>query len=539
MDIEHMSDQEIIDYMRSKSTDKATVNKITSKSIEDFFNNNGITIRCPVCGSPHKVKNGCNASGITRFKCKTCNKAYMVTSNSIFEGMDYTVDEMVSAVHAVLSMEPINYSSRNIKGTDINANSMWLLQHKILHILAKIQQPKLSGVIQMDEKYVRETQKGSRELISFVDPSEARYKRKHHAASKCGIFGPEFVNVLCAVDSNGHYWAKCVCLGPLEMEDLDGIKDFLNVAYLCTDNLEIYTEWCEKRGYKHYVEPSTYRKERKARGYIDTDGLYTTLTDEEYKIDEAINRQMYKEGKYPHIECSDHKYSFDEFQVVKNKFKLGLNGVNGFHSVMENFLTNTKGVSSEYLEDYIGTLVFIMNYKRDHNIRSFSTKDAADVLIQMCKHTIREKDVPTRQELLDRNVNHLRRPSTRAISNARKTIKKSRSIIVEPVKYDGDGAAYEGDGDISQYIRNKTKFFISLGTVRINELCKLYQVYDRKDTKKQKVDKLCGLENAEDIILNEIAVMKYGSVEQMRKTFEKLPEKRKRGRPRKTEKATP
>lgn len=532
-DINSMTTQQILEYVRDNSYTKADANRAISLSIENFFKKHDITVRCPACNSPHKVKNGANASGILRYKCKDCGKAYMLTTNTIFEGLDYTVDEMVAAVHSVLSQEAINYSARNIKNDDLSLGTMWLLQHKILYILAHMPHPKLSGVIQIDEKYVRETQKGSRKLISFVNPSEGRNKRKHHAASKCGIFGPEFINVLCATDSNGHYWAKCICLGPMELEDLDNIKDFISVAYICSDNLDVYSDWCEKRGYKHYVEPSTYRKERKARGYIDTDNLYATLTEEEYKIDEQINRQMYKEGKYPHIENGEHKLSFDEFQVIKNKFGLNLAGVNGFHSVMENFLMNAKGVSSEYLEDYVGTLVFIMNYKKEHHISSFSYRDAEQILVQMIKHTIKTKDIPTRQDLQNRNVEHLRRPSTRSITNAKKMMKKSRQVIIEPVKYDGDLAAYEGDDEISQYIFNKKKFFTSLGTVRINELCKLYRIYDRNETKKQRIEKLCNLENAEDIIFNEIAVMKYGSVEQMRQAFTKTPEKRKRGRPKK------
>lgn len=535
MNIETMTDQQIIDYMRSKSADNSSINKVISKSIEDFFVKHNITIRCPHCSSPKKVRNGTNANGITRFKCKDCGKPYMLTANTLFEGTDYTVSEMIAAVHHVLSGNSMNHIVNNLKDEEMSKGAVWLINHKILSVLADMPKPKLSGVIQIDEKYFRETQKGSRNLVSFLNPDESRNPRYNHEGSRCGIFGAEFVNVLCAVDGNNNYWAKCVCLGPLSMAELDDIHDFWNVAYLCSDNLEIYSEWCEKRGYKHYVEPSTYKKERRARGYIETENMYKTLTAEEYKKDELINRQMYKEGKYPHIENSNHKLSFDEFQVIKNKFGLGLHRVNGFHSELESFLQQTHGISSEYLEDYIGTHVFIMNYKKKHNLVSFSKHHAEEILVEMIKHTIKYKNIPTRQELLEKNVNHLRRPSARTITNARKMMDKCRNIIIEPTNYGNDGALYEGDGEIAQYIFNKKKFFTSLGTVRINELCKLYRIYDRNETKKQRIERLCNLPNAEDIIFHEIYVTKYGSEEQMREAFEKLPEKRKRGRPRKNE----
>ena len=46
--------------------------------------------------------------------------------------------------------------------------------------------------------------------------------------------------------------------------------------------------------------------------------------------------------------------------------------------------------------------------------------------------------------------------------------------------------------------------------------------------------RLSDLPEADDIIFNEIAIERYGSVEDMKNAFNKLPEKRKRGRPKKT-----
>lgn len=57
-------------------------------------------------------------------------------------------------------------------------------------------------------------------MISFLDSSKTKKTRRHNYRSECGIFGPEFVNVLCAVDSTGHYYAKCVCFGPMSKKEL-------------------------------------------------------------------------------------------------------------------------------------------------------------------------------------------------------------------------------------------------------------------------------------------------------------------------------
>lgn len=75
--------------------------------------------------------------------------------------------------------------------------------------------PMLINVIKIDEKYVREAQKGSKSLQSFLGKAYNRKSRRHCYRSECGIFGPEFVNVLCATDNHGHFYAKCVYLGSL------------------------------------------------------------------------------------------------------------------------------------------------------------------------------------------------------------------------------------------------------------------------------------------------------------------------------------
>lgn len=68
----------------------------------------------------------------------------------------------------------------------------------------------------------------------------------------------------------------------MNINELESINNYIgDVSYICTDMFSVYSDWCDKNGYTHYVEPSTYRAERKARGYIDTDNLYHKLTKQE------------------------------------------------------------------------------------------------------------------------------------------------------------------------------------------------------------------------------------------------------------------
>lgn len=105
--------------------------------------------------------------------------------------------------------------------------------------------------------------------------------------------------------------------------------------------------------------------------------------------------------------------------------------------------------------------------------------------------------------------------------------------IVYRHKNDNDKSAFEGTED-AQFIFNKRKFFTSLGAIRINELIKQQGLYEKGQHKREKVDKLCALSNAEDIIFYEIYLHKYGTPQEFEKAIQPIPKKKKRGRPKKT-----
>ena len=92
-------------------------------------------------------------------------------------------------------------------------------------------------------------------------------------------------------------------------------------------------------------------------------------------------------------------------------------------------------------------------------------------------------------------------------------------------------SAYEGNDDSVQYLFNKEKFFRDIGTIRLNELARLYGVYDRKEDKATRIRRLSTLPDAQDIIFYEVMVSQYGDMETLKEAIERRPQKRKRGRP--------
>ena len=72
-----------------------------------------------------------------------------------------------------------------------------------------------------------------------------------------------------------------------------------------------------------------------------------------------------------------------------------------------------------------------------------------------------------------------------------------------------------------------------IGTTRLNELAKLYGVYNRNERKIDRIRKMSNLPESYEIIFTEIFLNQFGSVAQMEEALERRPQKpqKKRGRP--------
>lgn len=148
--------------------------------------------------------------------------------------------EMTINNYSIPSM--INVLVEDFGCAGINYKTVWLWIMKLIHALASIQQPVLTGIVQVDETFIREAQKGSRELVSYLSKDE-RYGRK---PSKYGIMGPEFATLVTAVDDRGYCVCKASSLGKLTKEIFVDLfeKNLSNPAYICSDTNDVYDNYC-------------------------------------------------------------------------------------------------------------------------------------------------------------------------------------------------------------------------------------------------------------------------------------------------------
>lgn len=148
---------------------------------------------CPHCGSVHFVKNGIQQStGLTCFKCKDCDRKFNVFTDTILENSRWSWELWAKVLEMSINKMSID-DMLNVLKKDYGCDSLcyktvWQWRMKLIHALAMMPQPKLTGVIQIDETYIRESQKGSRCLTNYLpERFAARLPRYGYKPSAYGI----------------------------------------------------------------------------------------------------------------------------------------------------------------------------------------------------------------------------------------------------------------------------------------------------------------------------------------------------------------
>lgn len=233
----------------------------------------GINRACPGCGSIVLERNGTNAAGIQRLRCQDCGKSFTRFTGTLLEKSRFPWSVWVEVLRMVLnddSLETIKTVLEQDFGCEsINIKTVFAMRMKLIHAMATIPPPELTGVIQMDETHIRESQKGHNlELVSYVKGIE-RVPRYGRRPSKLGIMGAEFATILTAVDSRGYCICKVVALGRATPDSVIDLYEnhCVDAAYLCSDANHIYEDACNLLDVPHYVRPSNYSTVIERAGY--------------------------------------------------------------------------------------------------------------------------------------------------------------------------------------------------------------------------------------------------------------------------------
>lgn len=396
----------------------------------------GINRACPGCGSVAVAHNGLNTGGVQRFLCQDCGKSFTRFTGTLLEKSRFPWEVWVEVLRMVLnddSLQTMQTVLENDFGCEgINVKTLFAMRLKLIHAMASIEPPKLTGVIQMDETHIRESQKGHNlELVSYVKDIErvARYGRH---PSKLGVMGAEFATILTAIDSRGFCVCQVVALGRATTDHVIVMyeRHCIDPAYICTDANGIYEDFCNLFDIPHYTRPSNYSTILDKSGYLHADS--GKPPEERAAHNRAVLERLYKQGEIDYISHRE-DLNYTAFTNVKKSYRLSLARVNELHSdiklAIEKKMTN---VATKYLPAYMGFFTFRRNWRVQHGHSPANKRDAENILEQLVTEKV---NLP--RSALEQVELTLPRPSGRAAQILKEKTETARKLTANRYfKYD-------------------------------------------------------------------------------------------------------
>lgn len=390
---------------------------------------------CPSCNSDNFVKNG-SRYGLQRYYCKNCKTTFSVTTDTFMEGTTWTWEVWVKLVQMTVN----NYSldamldtlEKDYNLVGLNRKSVHLARHKLLYAMSLMPKPTLTGIVQVDETFFRENQKGTRtdlgkKLINVLPKSvEVRLPRRGYSPSRMGVLSPEYACVVCAVDNSNHAISIITSMGKADpamfIDHFD--QYFKDITYLCSDGSPLYKDYCVLKSIPHYVRPSSFVGNLRKAGYIA--GVRSQSDDdavkELYTKNKKIAAQLYTDGVLDYIETAN-SMPFNEFCKIKYEYGLNLSRVNAFHNYLKlNLEKETTGVATKSLPAYVDAFTFLYNWRHDHKTTLSSMKDAEILLTELVKN----KNAFTLNDMKKRDFYIAPKPTGRYLALLDKATKEMR-----------------------------------------------------------------------------------------------------------------
>lgn len=403
------------------------VKQAITNSLQSQLEKHDINSVCPNCQSKDVVKNGKRSDGSQRYLCKVCQKRFTRFTGTILEKNNWHWDAWVKMLQMTinnLSLKSMqNVLERDYGYEGINIKTVWFWRMKLIHALSKMNTPLLSGVVQVDETFIRESQKGSRGLVSYLSKDTKRKPRYGRKPSIMGVMGPEFATVVTAIDNRGYCVCKVTAMGRVTKELITDffVEHLDHPAYVCSDANTVYKEVCGIFNYPHYVRPSNYDEILKSNGVVDADLADVFGVKEARRENAVIMNRLYRREEIDHINNVG-GLLYEDFLKLRKEKGLNLARVNELHKDIKLYIVkNMTNVSTKYLEYYVGFFNYIRNWRVTHGKYPSSEKDAEMIFVEILKG----KANYTLPEAMQQEIN-LPMPSSRYTTLLRENTKRAR-----------------------------------------------------------------------------------------------------------------
>lgn len=156
--------KKIVDYYSKNTNDsfEKEMKQLVSASLQHKLLQHGINTTCPHCGLENVVKRG-TRNNIQILYCKDCENRFTPFTNTILEKSRWHWDIWVKVLEMTInnySLDAMVHVLEDDYGCDgIDRKTVWRWRLKLIHALASLPQPVLTGVIQVDETLLENLRK--------------------------------------------------------------------------------------------------------------------------------------------------------------------------------------------------------------------------------------------------------------------------------------------------------------------------------------------------------------------------------------------
>ena len=305
-------DKDVLILMINKERQEQNNNEYSSKLQNNF--------RCPYCHSNDTCKNGSNNKNGKRtqkFRCSHCHKNYSLHTNTIFYYSKKDINTWREYIELFSQGLTLRQIVKKMDGK-IKLQTAFFWRHKILEVMKHFDNhDKLDGIVEADETYFEESQKGSRN-VKGRKPRKRGYSSEYRQAG----LSQHKVCVLTALDRQKHSFNKPVGYGKV-----------------CKEQVAIL---------QHRIKDNSI---------LITDG------DKSYKVLKDIKLKQLKFGK-PQSKV----YHLSNINNFHSKLKQFMNRFNGVATkYLDNYVNYFNDIRNRI--DYFNQLLNLQGYYRVEDLR--------------------------------------------------------------------------------------------------------------------------------------------------------------------------
>lgn len=181
------------------------------------------TTGCPHCGGLRRVRNG-SANGLQRYRCKDCGQTFNALTGTPLARL-HRGGKWPSHMQALIDGLTLDKVAKHL---NIAHDTAFRWRHRFLAVQKSIQAPHLNGLVEADQTYILESDKGK----EVVD----RKSRKRGGKAKKRGLSKDLVPILVVRDRSGA--TLSTRLEGDNTETITGVMSgrLAKDAFLCTDS---------------------------------------------------------------------------------------------------------------------------------------------------------------------------------------------------------------------------------------------------------------------------------------------------------------